>query len=286
MIRWRQPAALIAGFALGIVLPGGCPLLGETGSDLGEVLGLSLFDDTDEADDVDADDIKDDSADTTPATVPNFSLAKFSNSTKIDNRYFPLVVGTTWEYSGPTEKGAEHILVEVLDQTRVVSGVTARVVRDRVTIDGVLVEDTHDFYAQDDAGNVWYLGEEVDDYNYDDAGNLIDITHDGAWETGKDVAGVGKIAQPGYNMLAAPTKNATYHQEWYPGEAEDLAEIVGVDVPITLSDGRSFLCLKTRDFSTLDSTINGFKYYAPGVGIVAEESPDGTERVELISPTQ
>lgn len=214
---------------------------------------------------------------TIPSTVPNFNTARFSNPTQIDNPYFPLVAGTTQTFSG-----AERIVIEVLG-TRDVMGVTCRVVRDRVYVNDVLVEDTHDWYAQDDQGNVWYMGETVDDYNFDSAGALIDITHDGSWEAGKDVAGRGTTALPGYIMLASPAVSKRYHQEYYAGEAEDLAEVLGANVAVTLADSTTYQCLKTRDFSSLDPTIDGYKYYAPGIGVVLETKTDGSERVERIT---
>src|SRR3990170_8083774 len=129
--------------------------------------------------------------DTAPETVPDFHEARFTHPTQIDNPFFPLVPGTTRTYAAETEDGTERIVVEVLDDTRDVMGVTCRVVRDRVFLDDVLIEDTHDWYAQDDAGNVWYMGEQVDNHNYDDEGMLLNITHEGEWEAGKDVAGLG-----------------------------------------------------------------------------------------------
>ena len=174
-------------------------------------------------------------------------------------------------------------MVEVLDETRDVMGITCRVIRDRVYLDDVLIEDTHDWYAQDDEGNVWYMGEEVDDHNYDDEGNLIDITHGGAWEAGLDVVGAGVTAKPGYVMKASPAPGDIYHQEYYAGEAEDMGEVVALDVPVTLSDGTVYTCLQTRDFTPLEPDVNEHKYYASGVGVVLEEVVDGDERVELIS---
>jgi len=86
-------------------------------------------------------------------------------------------------------------------------------VRDRVFLDDVLVEDTHDWFAQDDNGNVWYMGEEVDNYDYDDDGNLIDITHEGAWEAGVE------DALPGVAMWADPAVGTSYYQDFYEDEA-------------------------------------------------------------------
>ena len=119
--------------------------------------------------------------------LPDFSAAVFSNSLKIGNPYWPMNPGTTWTYEGVTsdpetgETESETIIVEVLDDTRTVFGVETRIVRDRVFLDGLLIEDTFDWYAQDDAGNVWYMGEEVTDFEYDDEGNRIGTSHTGAW---------------------------------------------------------------------------------------------------------
>jgi hypothetical protein len=221
--------------------------------------------------------------DTIPDTVPDFDAAMFSNPTQIDNLYFPLVPGTTWTYTGETADGAERIVVEVLDDTREVDGVTCRVVRDRVYLNDVLIEDTHDWFAQDDDGNVWYMGEIVDNYNYDDAGNLIDVTHEGAWEAGADVANAGTIARPGYQMKASFAAGDTYHQEYYVGEAEDMGVVEALDVSVTLANGTTYSCLQIRDSNPLEPGHEEFKYYAPNVGLVREEPVGGGERIELVS---
>jgi hypothetical protein len=216
-----------------------------------------------------------------PGTVPDFSAATFSNPTVVDNQFFPLVPGTAMTYLAEAEDEVETVVVEVLDATRVVGGVDSRVVRDRVYVDELLVEDTHDWFAQDDAGNVWYMGEQVDNYEYDDEGEIIEINHDGAWETGEDVAEVGSTALPGHQMKAAPAPGNLYHQEYYPGEAEDMAEVLALDVPVTLDDGTMYSCLQTRDFTPLEPGVNEHKYYAPGVGLVLEEKVGDEERLEL-----
>lgn len=218
-----------------------------------------------------------------PATVPDFCASSFTEPTVIDHPYHPLVAGTTRTYQGETPDGTERIVIEVLDQTRVVLGVTCRVVRDRAYLEDILVEDTIDWFAQDDAGNVWYMGEEVDNYNYDDQGVLIDITHEGAWEAGKDIAGIGTIARPGINMKATLAAGDIYHQEYYEGDAEDEAEIIALSVSLTLADDSTYECLQTRDFTMLDATVNEYKYYAEGIGLVVEEPVDGGERIELVS---
>ncbi len=218
-----------------------------------------------------------------PNSVPDFDAAQFTNPTRIDNPYFPLVPGSAKTYELETSEGLERTVVEVLNETRVVAGVTCRVVRDTVTLNGQVIEDTYDWFAQDDDGNVWYMGEEVDNYNYDDSGALLDITHEGSWEAGQDVLGLGVEALPGYQMLASPTAGANYYQEYYAGEAEDQGEVVSLSALVTLSNGTTYTCLQTRDFTELDPDAQEYKYYAPGVGLVAEEPVGGGARGELVS---
>jgi hypothetical protein len=224
--------------------------------------------------------------DTTPDTVPDFEAAEFTAPTVIDNPYFPQEVGVIRTYRGETAGGTEEIIIEVLDETRVVDGVTCRVVRDRAYLEGVLIEDTDDFFAQDDAGNVWYMGEEVDNYNFDDAGNPIGITHEGSWEAGKDIANLGVIAKPGHVMKASPAAGQKYHQEYYVGEAEDEAEVVALNVAVALVDGTSYSTLQTREFTRLEPDLNEYKYFAMGIGLVVEGTVDGDERIELVSIVQ
>lgn len=219
-----------------------------------------------------------------PTTVPDFSRATFANPTRVDNPYFPLVAGTTTTFEGDTADGAERIVIDVLAETHVIAGVECVVVRDRAYVNEVLVEDTRDWYAQDDDGNVWYMGEDVDNYQYDAQGNETGVTHEGSWEAGADVAGMGAIARPGFLMKAAPVSGDTYSQEYYRGVAEDEAEIEALDVTVTLTDGTTYTCLRTRDFSPLEPTVTEYKYYAPGIGLVVEEDSGHQERLERVAP--
>lgn len=217
-----------------------------------------------------------------PETLPDFSAARFSNPTQIDNPYFPVVPGTTNTFEGTSPEGTERIVIDVLDETREVMGITTRVVRDRAYLNDLLVEDTRDWFAQDDDGNVWYMGEEVDDYVYDDQGNLLEIRHEGVWEAGLDVSNVGLIAHPGHIMRATPMPGDVYNQEYYRGEAEDMGEVVALNVSITLSNGTTYSCLQIRDFTPLEPSANEYKYYAPGIGVIVEQAVGSEERVELI----
>jgi hypothetical protein len=156
--------------------------------------------------------------------------------------------------------------VFVTYDTKNILGVETTVVRDVAWNEGVLVEDTFDWYAQDTAGNVWYLGELATNYEYDDEGNFLGTNTDGSWEAGVDGA------LPGYLMEANPQVGDSYYQEFYQGEAEDEAGVVSIDESISIALGDFENVLKTRDFTQLEPDVFEFKYYAPGVGqILAEE---------------
>lgn len=192
----------------------------------------------------------------------------------INNAYMPLIPGTTRVYESQTVDGLERIEVTVLDETRVVLGVTTTVVRDTVTLDGVLVEDTFDWFAQDEAGNVWYFGEAVD--NYEDG---VLANHDGSWEAGVDGA------QPGIVMFANPLAHAgePYRQEYFPGEAEDIGRVVGVAGPLTVPFGSFDDVVQTEDWTPLEPDVREAKYYARGVGVIKEVNQATRETVELVS---
>ncbi len=184
----------------------------------------------------------------------------------VDNPYFPLAVGSTWVYEGEADEPGkvEHIEVVVLPETKEILGIQATVVRDTVTVDGVLLEDTYDWYAQDRDGNVWYLGEAVK--NYED-GELVDT--DGSFEAGIDGA------LPGIVMLAHPKVGDAYRQEFYEGEAEDLGEVLSVGGEKTVPAGDYADVLVTKDWNPLEPEVVEQKTYAPGVGVIFEEHVQG-----------
>ncbi len=196
--------------------------------------------------------------------APELDPADFVET--IDNPYLPFVAGSRWTYEETSGDGeVERIEVEVQEETRDIAGITATVVRDTVTLDGVLVEDTFDWFAQDTEGNVWYLGEDVD--NYDDQGNLVD--HDGSFEHGVDGAYAGIV------MRADPRVGDAYRQEYYPGEAEDLGEVISRDETVSVPFGDFEDVVVTRDWNPLDPDVVEEKYFAPGVGLVYETKVQG-----------
>jgi hypothetical protein len=192
----------------------------------------------------------------------------------IDNPLMPLTPGTTRTYRAVTEDGTETIVVTVTDETKEILGVACTVVRDTVSLDGVLVEDTYDWFAQDAQGNVWYFGELS--FEYED-GEISGV--DGSWKAGVDGA------QPGIVMPAAPQVGRTYRQEFYLGEAEDYASVLALAETVTVPAGTYANCLQTLDATPMEPDTIEHKYYAPGVGVVLEVDVESGERVELISVT-
>lgn len=192
----------------------------------------------------------------------------------IDNPYLPLAVGSRWRYEGESEDGAEVTEVVVTGDRKTVMGISAYVVRDTVTVDGELVEDTLDWFTQDVDGNVWYLGEQVQ--NFEDG--KLEST-DGSWEAGVDGA------LPGIVMPAVPAVGDAYRQEFYPGEAEDLMEIIATGGDATVAAGTYADVVTAREWNPLEPDVVEEKDYAPGVGLIQEREVGGTiaELVEYVA---
>jgi hypothetical protein len=149
-------------------------------------------------------------------------------------------------------------------------GVKCVVVHDTVKTGAQLVEDTYDWYAQDKEGTVWYFGEQSRESRH---GRAVDAK--GSW-----MAGVNG-AQPGIIMPANPKPGAPYRQEYLAGEAEDMAQIVGVNEPVQVPAGTFKECIRTKEWSMIESGTEK-KWYARGIGVIRTESADGEVSV-LIS---
>ncbi len=191
----------------------------------------------------------------------------------VNNVFFQLHPGTVYNYQSQTEAGLETTVVTVLSETKIVAGVNCTVVRDIVSLDGEVIEDTYDWYAQDIDGNVWYMGEDVSNY---ENGELVD--HEGSFEAGIDGA------KPGIIMMSEPVLEMPYRQEYSFNVAEDWGKVVAKGVSVTTTYGSFQNCLKTADWNALepDAPLE-YKYYAPDVGMVKEEIEGSGEYVDLIS---
>jgi hypothetical protein len=186
-------------------------------------------------------------------------------TTRIDNPYWPMKPGSRWVYRETDADGTkQRVEVTVTHRTKRVAGVKARVVHDVVTQGGALVENTYDWYAQDRAGNVWYLGEKTRDYE-----NGKVVSTKGSWEAGVDGA------RAGITMPARPRVGMSYRQEHYPGHAEDRARILSLDEQAEVPFGHFRNLLMTKDFTPLEPKVLEHKLYAKGVGPVLVLSLSG-----------
>lgn len=189
------------------------------------------------------------------------------------NDYFPLDPGLVTVFEG----GGEHVEVTITADTRVIMGVTTHVITDQVFVDGEVQESTTDWYAADNFGNVWYFGEQTAEYE-----NGQITTTEGSWEAGVDGA------LPGIIMLADPQVGDAYRQEFYAGQAEDVARVYAVDQSITVPKDTYDLVIVTEDWSLLTPTVHERKWYAPRVGVVSEETVQGgsgtLSLIDLVRP--
>lgn len=203
---------------------------------------------------------------------PDVDPANFVPGQVIDNPYFPNPVGRLFVYEGVTEGIATHDEVCVTSQTRPpIEGVEVVVVHHRSLEDGVLVENTFDWFAQDVDGNVWYFGEDTTEFP---SGST-----EGSWEGGVD------DADSGFIMLADPQPGDRYFQEFSRNVAEDQAKVLSVDESLCLESGQCYdNVLLTKETSRLDPGVLEYKYYAPDVGfILGTIVKGGEEHTELVS---
>src|SRR5437588_717832 len=209
-----------------------------------------------------------------PAYEPALDPANFT--TTIDNPYFPLPVGRTLTYRGVKDGQTQEDRVTVTNQTKTVAeGITARVVTDVATHDGTVLEKTSDWYAQDEQGNVWYLGEDTAHYL---PNGKVDTS--GSWEAGVH------DAEPGIVMEANPQIPDAYRQEFLTGQAEDTAWIVERGGPTTVPYGTLKNVLTSLEATRLEPGAYDQKVYAPGIGIAREQALTGPpEFAELVSVT-
>jgi hypothetical protein len=216
------------------------------------------------------------------AVHTDFDAKNFSDSTRIDNKFSPLEPGMQLIYEGRSNRGGgrlpHRVIFTVTSLTKEIDGVRAVTLWDRDINNGKLLEGELAFWAQDDDGNVWLLGEYPEEY--DDEGNF---------EAAPDTwfAGIDR-AQAGIMMRGDP-------QPGTPKYRQGLAPTIGfADLAFVQKTGQR-ACVPTgcyddvliTDETNPDEPADGhqLKYYAPGVGnIRAAPGRGGKEReiLELI----
>lgn len=187
----------------------------------------------------------------------------FSHPREITNPYLPLaslhqdILENKTQRVERTAKPNVHKVFSIDGQA-----VEALTVEDREFVNGQLTEATLDYFAQDDDGNVYYLGEDVDEYK-----NGKISGHNGAWLVGKDTQ------RPGLLMPAHPKIGDTFKSENVPKITWEVDRIISATETTTVPAGTFNNCIKIRETAS-DGDVE-IKYYAPGVGCVSENETSG-----------
>jgi len=191
------------------------------------------------------------------------------------NDFFPITVGKRYVYEGEDEDGnAVRVTEEYTSTTKVIMGVTCVVVHAREYVNDELIEDTEDWYAQDVKGNVWYFGEATQEIE-----NGAVVSTGGSWESGVDGA------LPGIIMLNDPIVGMWYRQEFYEGEAEDVAQVLSLKETLSVSFGSYSNCLQVAEWNLLEPGVVEHKIYAKEVGLlkaIAVKGESGFEELVAI----
>jgi hypothetical protein len=203
-------------------------------------------------------------ADAVPAsevTATDFDARNFSRSTEVDNKWFPLRPGTQLWFRGSTREDGRRVVhrqvFTVTDLTKVVAGVRTVIMWDRDYSEGELVEAELAFFAQDNGGNVWHLGEYPEEY---ENGKFVKAP---AW-----LAGL-KGAKPGIEMRTKPRRGTPSYSQGYappPINWVDNGKVHRTGIQTCVPAGCYRDVVVTREFETGKPDAFQEKYYAPGLG--------------------
>ncbi len=182
-------------------------------------------------------------------------------STTVDNRWFPLVPGTSWTLTGVKDRKRAEDVFEVLPKTEVVAGVTCVIVQDDLSLNGVPRERTTGYFAQHQDGSVWFFGEDV--HKLDSNGRVVSLA--GSWRAGLDGA------VPGLTMPADPKAGDSFDQI----TAHAGFEVLAVDKSVKVPAGTFPMTLLIEESDPEEPGIKARKYYAPGLGEVRDVSVGG-----------
>ncbi len=176
------------------------------------------------------------------------------------NQFFILEPGYQLAFAGEEDGEEVELVITVLDETKDVNGVETRVVEERESADGELVEVSRNYFAIcEQTNSVFYFGEDVDDY---EDGEIVG--HEGAWLAGENDARAG-LMMPGTVLLGS-----RYMQEVAPDVAMDRAHIISMNNTVETPAGTFSNVLKVRETTPLEPSAREFKYYAEGVGLIQD----------------
>lgn len=176
------------------------------------------------------------------------------------NSYFVLEPGYFLTFEGIEDGKKAELRITVLDETKKVDGVETRVVEERESRDGKVIEISRNFFAiSKRTNNVYYFGEDSRTYK----GGQV-VSREGSWEAGANGARYG-LMMPGTVLLGS-----RYYQEVAPKVAMDRAENVSVSEMLEVPAGKYQNCLKTEETTPLEPNNKEYKYYAPKIGLIRD----------------
>jgi hypothetical protein len=195
-----------------------------------------------------------------PQWTDSFDIKKCQFSTTGENRYFILKPSYRLVFEGVEGGDTTMLVITVLNETKKIGAVETRVVEERESVNGNVVEISKNYYAFCTKTNtVFYFGEDVDIFK-DEAV----ASHNGSWRPDSGGAKAG-VMMPGIILLGS-----RYYQEIAPGVAMDRAEIVGISETVETPAGKFVNCLRTEETTPLEPKAKEYKLYAPGIGLVKD----------------
>lgn len=186
----------------------------------------------------------------------------FTNPAEITNPYLPISSFRECRLAGDDEGTKLKVTRTLLNRTKAFrlqgQQIEAAVVRDRVIGDGKLIELTHDYFAQNDAGTVFYLGEQVNEY---EPGKPV--SHEGQWLLGRDTN------HPGVLMPAHPQVGDSFKSERVPGITHEVDHVVAGNGHAVVNGHTYRHVIKVRE-NARPPRETEFKQYARGIGVISE----------------
>lgn len=193
-----------------------------------------------------------------PEFIDTFNLEECTWSSEGSNTYFILDPGYQLVLKGKENSVRVQLTITVLDETKTIDGIQTRVVEERETNDGTLIEVSKNYFAIcTENHNIFYFGEDVDIYQ---DGQIV--SHDGSWLHGVDGARAGLM------MPGSPAEDYAYYQEIAPGVALDRAVIESLDERVKTPAGVFENSLEIEETTPLEPDALDFKLYAPDIGLV------------------
>lgn len=194
-------------------------------------------------------------------------------SSRVNNPFFPLIPGLLFTLERTNDAGTVSVTGEVLAETEVVMGVECVAVSEKVFLDGQVLEENRDWYAQDSLGNVWHFGRAVEKYEGAEV-----VSTAGSWRAGVDGA------LPGVIMKPDPQVGDVYVQRYSNGEAEDRAEVLALDATVEVPYGTFTDVLRIKEWTPLEPGVATEHYYVKDLGqVLVEQVEGGTASEKLVS---